>query len=251
MKSLFRWSATLGIVSSAVLWIGQTMTALALPPEQIIQKLGPIPVFTIADEQGAPLVKTGEDNLKTAGVFISQQDAQNFVAQLKQENPDLGGKVQVVPVSLGEIYELQKQNATNAEGLKFAFVPEKSEVDSAKTVLSENGQEYLGGVPLFVARGGDQGYLTIQQNEQEVIPFFFEKEQLESMLTQFKQDKPELASTIKIEVIPLESIIATLEESDDEMLTKIILWPSQEAIDFVRSSQTEAQPSPTETKPNQ
>ncbi|MBR8828169.1 MAG: hypothetical protein DSM107014_09780, partial [Gomphosphaeria aponina SAG 52.96 = DSM 107014] len=89
-----------------------------------------------------------------------------------------------------------------------------------------------------------QGYLTLKQNEQEVIPFFFEKEQLDAMLEQFKQDKPDIASTIKIEVVALESIMTTLQESDDEMLTKILLWPSQESIEFVRSTQPEGQSAP-------
>lgn len=239
MKSLVRWSATLGLIGSALLgsWFSQNPEALALPEDQIIEKLKPVPVFTIADQDGSPLIASGDDNSKVAGVFISQQDANNFVERLKNENPELADKVQVTPVSLGEVYQLAQKNETQANGLNFAYVPVQTEVELAKKLLSENGQEYQGGVPLFVAKGGSEGgYLTIEQNTQQVIPFFFEKKQLEQMVERFKQEKPDLASTVKIEVVPLESVIATLQNSDNEMLNKIVLWPSRESLEFLRSN---------------
>ncbi len=239
MKSLVRWSATLGLIGSALLgsWFSQNPEALALPEDQIIEKLKPVPVFTIADQDGSPLIASGDDNSKVAGVFMSQQDANNFVERLKNENPELADKVQVTPVSLGEVYQLAQKNEAQANGLNFAYVPVQTEVELAKKLLSENGQEYQGGVPLFVAKGGSEGgYLTIEQNTQQVIPFFFEKKQLEQMVERFKQEKPDLASTVKIEVVPLESVIATLQNSDNEMLNKIVLWPSRESLEFLRSN---------------
>ena len=238
MKSLLRWSTTLSLVGSTVLgtWFGST-EALALPAEQVVQKLRPVPVFTVADEQGAPLVASGENNAKVAGVFISRQDAQEFVQRLQTEKPELGSQVQVVPVSLGEVYQLAQSNETQQEGLNFTYVPMQEEVDEAKQLLGANGQEYQGGVPLFVAKGGEEdGYLMIEQNNQQVIPFFFEKEQLQQLIERFKEQKPELASTIKVEVVVLEGMISTLQESDNELLNKIVLVPSAESIEFLRSA---------------
>ena len=237
IKKLVCSSAALSIVGTAIFsaGFGYNLKAWALPQEQVLQKLDPVPVFTIADEKGAPLVASGENDAKVAGVFISQQDAQSFVTRLQSQNPDLASKVKVVPVSLGEVYKLAQANQTQANALNFAYVPEQTEVDSAKTVLSENGQEYQGGVPLFVAKGGtDNGYLTIERNSQQVIPFFFEKQQLENMVTKFKEQKPDLAETVNIEVIPLEGVIATLQSSDDEMLNKIVLVPSAESLEFLK-----------------
>ena len=63
MKSLVRWSATLGLVGSTLL--GSVFTgnlqALALPEEQVVKTLQPIPVFTVTDAQGAPLVASVPD----------------------------------------------------------------------------------------------------------------------------------------------------------------------------------------------
>lgn len=248
MKSLIRWSATLGLVGSVILGssLAQNLTALALPAAQVLEKLQTVPVFTVADQQGSPLVATGEDKKKVAGVFISEKDAKNFVQRLQKENPDLGNKVQVVPVSLGEVYKLAQANEKKPDGLNFAYVPTQAEVDSAKKIL---GDKYQGGVPLFVAKGGKEGgYLTVVQNNQQVIPFFFEKNQLQQMVDRFAKDKPDISSTLKIEVVPLESMIATLQQSNDEMLTKILLVPSQESIDFLRSNAPKPQNAPNAPK---
>jgi hypothetical protein len=243
LRKILGLGATLSVIGGTFL-AGSNLSALALPKEQVLGKLNPVPVFTIADAQGAPLIATGEDNSKVAGVFISKKDADAFIAKLKQENPDLGSKVQVIPVSLGEVYELEEQNQGKKDGLNFAYVPIANQVEAAKKILEQSGQKYQGGVPLFVAKGGDkQGYLTIQQDNKEVIPFFFDKAQVDQMIDSFKKQKPDMASSIKIDVVLLEGVITALAKNDDELLTKIVLWPTQETIEFIRST-TPQQPKP-------
>ncbi|NJL83247.1 MAG: hypothetical protein HC890_10355 [Chloroflexaceae bacterium] len=240
MKSLLRWSTAVGLVGNIILgaFLTQILPAEALPREQIVEKLRIIPVYTIADAQGAPLVASGQNNERVAGVFISKQDAQAFVTRLQTQNQDLASKVQVVPISLAEVYQLAQENEGKQDGLNFAYVPEQDEVESAKQLLSASGEQFAGGVPLFVARGGqNQGYLTIEQNSQQVVPFFFEKQQILQLIERFKQSQPDLAATVKIDVVPLEAMLATLEEKNDELLTRVVLIPSQESIEFIRQSQ--------------
>ncbi len=248
MKSVIRWSTTLGLLGGTVLASGltQTMQVLALPQEAIVKLFQSIPVFTIADEKGAPLVAVVENNKKVTGVFISQQDAQKFFDQLQKKDPTLASKVKVQAVSLGEVYKLADANSKKTDGLNFAYVPMKTEVDSAKKIL---GEKYQGGVPLFAAKAGpEQGYLTIQQNNDQVIPFFFEKAQLQEMVDRLKKEKPDLASSVKIEVIPLEGVIETLQDSNDEGLKKIRLVPSEETLKFIQTT-IESQPKPNQTSP--
>lgn len=232
IKSLIRRSTVLGMVGATIVSTCLvSLKALALPQEQVVEKLNPIPVFTIADEQGAPLVATGEGNAKVTGVFISQQDALKFIERLKTENPDLATKVKVVPVPLGEVFKLTQEDSDTSD-LNFAYVPNEAAVSDAKTV---SGGTYENGVPLFVARGADDnGYLTIERNSQQVIPFFFDKAQIDSVVEQFKTQKPELAENISIEVIPLESVIQTLQTNDDPMLSKITIYPSTESLRFIQ-----------------
>ncbi|MGF1591307.1 MAG: Tic22 family protein [Pleurocapsa sp.] len=238
IKPLVRWSITLGVAGVTFFsWgIVENLIAIALPQEEVLKKLDPVPVFTIADEQGAPLVASGEDQAKVAGVFISQADANQFVNQLKTENPELAQKVKVVPVSLAEVYKLSESAQTQENALNFAYVPEEEAVNSAKTIGEANQQPYQGGVPLFVARGGEgKGYLTFERDSQQVIPFFFDKQQLEEMVARFKEQEPEVAANVDIEVHPLEGVIETLATGSDEILEKIVLVPSTESIEFLQN----------------
>ena len=243
MKSMFSLGAKLGIVSSAIVGsaIFGTMSAFSLPQDQIVQKLGPVPVFTITDAKGAPLVASNEGNKKeggVAGVFINQKDAEAFVNQLKTKNPELAKTVRVVPVSLGEVYKLDQASSTKPNSLDFAYVPAKQQVDAAMALLKQSGQDEkkFQGTPLFVAKAGkEKGYLTVKQADKQVIPFFFNKEELQSMLDRFKKQQPDLASTVEIQVVNLEGVIETMQSRNDTQLNQIMLVPPKASIDFVRS----------------
>jgi len=254
MKSLIRWTATFGLVGTTMLTslLGSYSKALALPEEQIVKTLQSVPVFAIADDQGVPLIAV-EKEQKFTGVFISKQDAQNFFEQLKKENPEVASKVKVQAVSLAQVYKMQTSQ-TDQNRLIIDFVPKESEVESAKKLLSERGQQYQGGVPLFVPKAGkESNFLVINRNNQDFIPFFFEKAAALQMVEQYKKANPAEAATVKIDVIPLENVIATLQQSNDEALTKILLYPSQETIDFIRANSNQKapnQPPANQPRPN-
>lgn len=263
MKSMNRWGATLGIAGSAI--VGSSlmgiMQVLALPQEQIVKKLGTVPVFTITDNKGAPLIASvpnrqnqgsaanqQNQQMSVAGVFINQSDAQAFVEKLKKENPELAKTVRVVPVSLGEVYKLDQANQNKPNSLEVAYLPSKQQVDAAMALLRQGGKKdvnQFNGTPLFVATAGkEKGYLTIKQANQQVIPFFFNKEELQTMLDRFKQQQPNLASTVAIQVVNLEGVLQTLQTRNDQQLNQIILIPPKESIEFVRS----LQPAPTQNQ---
>ncbi|MCS6814078.1 MAG: hypothetical protein NZ772_11005 [Cyanobacteria bacterium] len=258
MKALARWSKVWGLVGGALISssvLGVTV-ALALPDAQVEEKLRPIPVFAIADANGAPLVATppqGENRPPVAGVFISQQDAQAFLDGLRTRNPQLAQGVRVVPVSLGEVYKMERAGRNQANRLEFALVPVKVQVDSAIALLRQSGQQVqeFNGVPLFYATGGrDNGYLTIQQGNQQVIPLFFKKEDLQALLDNFKRQQPALASSVAIRVVNLEGVIQTLQEKNDPQLNQIVFIPSRESLEYVRSLQSGGgQPSRSQQPP--
>lgn len=258
-SSMFSWEATLGIVGSAFIGASTlgSIAALALPQEQIVQKLGPVPVFTITDQTGAPLVASSRDaqnkQESVAGVFINQKDAQAFIEQLKTKNPDLAKTVRVVPVSLGEIYKLDRENESKPNALNIAYVPSQQQVNAAVTLLQQSDQkvEKFNGTPLFVARAGkEKGYLTVKSADQQVIPFFFNKEELQNMLEKFKQQQPDLAASVDIQVVNLEGMIQTLQTRNEKELNQIMLVPPRESIEFVRSLKPTSAPNQTQPAPN-
>ncbi|ERT03491.1 tic22-like family protein, partial [Lyngbya aestuarii BL J] len=85
----------------------------ALTPNEVLEKLGAVPVFTITDSEGSPLVGTAQSQGQSASVvevYISRQDAQAFINELKTQNPELASSVQITAVPLGKIYEIGQQN---------------------------------------------------------------------------------------------------------------------------------------------
>ena len=248
MKPWIRWGTAFGILGSTLLGalLAFNLQVLALTEAQIISKLALVPVFAIADQQGTPLVAAtnvndGEETVAVTGVFIQRQDAQEFIDRLKKEDPDLAKPLQVTPVSLGEVYRMAQVAKANQVKLNFDYVPAQEQVSMALSLINETRQkndqmEQFYGVPLFVARGGKSGgYLTVEQGDQQIIPFFFNKDELQVMIDQFKQSKPDLASTVQIQVVDLQGVLETFEKDDDPQLDTVQLIPSQDSVDFVRS----------------
>lgn len=249
MKKLLRLSVMLSLLTSTLVGASflSSQRAIALPEEEIIKKLIPVPVFTITNSQGLPLLASVNNNNTTtsvAGIFISKKDADNFVQQLlSQNNPNLRD-VRVTPVSLAEIYQMEQASENNPDdAVVFDYVPTESQVESALQVLQNNGEsaENFSGVPLFLATGGsDNGYLTIQEGNNQIIPLFFQKEQLQTMLNRLGETQPDLAASVKIQVVNLQGVINLLETSNDQQLNQIVLIPPQESIEYIRSLQNQS-----------
>lgn len=260
MKSIVRWGATLGLIGSTLLsslFVGN-LRALALTQEEIVQKLRPIPVFIVANPQSGELLvgrvnnppgansANGQNNVSVARVFVSQQDAQAFLDKLRTERPEIGRNMQVIPRSLGELYQRAQENKNQSERLVFDMVPVKQQVDSALAMLRQSGQQenQFNGVPLFIPRGGpDKGYITMQVPEmgnQQIIPVFFSREDAQNMLNQFKQQNPQQASNADIEVVNFEGVIQTLTSKNDQWLNQLMLIPPPEAREFLRSLQQQS-----------
>jgi len=246
MRFRVRQGAAFALIGSAIVGSAcvSRLQAQALPPDQIVQKLEPVPVFMVIDGKGAPLVATVMDgNKKQAviGIFIRDKDAEGFVNQLKTKNPDLGKLAKVIPVSLGKVYQLEQTHESKPDAPTFIYVPEQQDVKSALAVLQQNGQKVnkFNGTPLFVAKTGkDKDYLSVRQNNQEEIPFFFSENELQNLVERFKQQKPNLASSVTIEVVSLEDLLQTLKTRNTAGLNEVVLIPPQESIDYVRSLQS-------------
>lgn len=55
------------------------------------------------------------------------------------------------------------------------------------------------------------------------------------MLERFKKQKPDLASTVEIQVVNLEGVLQALQTRNDQALNQIVLVPPRESLEFVRS----------------
>lgn len=259
MKSFLRWSATLGLAGGVLLGtlLSSAQRVLALTDEQVAERLRPVPVFTLTDDRGAPLVASppqGEQGPSVARVFISQQDAQAFLNTLRQANPQAAQGVAVRLVSLAEVFQLAQTSQAQQIPLRFGFVPQQQQVQTAQTILQQSGQpqQEFNGVPLFVAQSDAQngGYLTIQQGDQQVIPMYFVREELQAMLDRLRQQQPDLAAQMSVHVINLEGLIQTLKSTDDPNLPQIVIVPSRETLEYIRTNAPqEQQPAQGQPRP--
>lgn len=257
MKSFLRWSATLTLVGSVLLgsFVGGGMRALALPDEQVMERLDNVPVFTLVDGEGSLVVATlsqESDALPVAAVFISHQNAENFLRNMQTTNPETAEGVRIAPVSLAQVYEIALAGRSEENPLQVAFIPVPGEVEAALSILREEGQniEEFPGVPLFVAKSGEgenESTLTIIRGEQEVIPMYFSEADIQATIATLRESQPELADTVRIEVVSLGRLIENLRSSDNPELNQIYLVPSRESVEFVRSLQQRV----NEQAPNQ
>jgi len=251
MKSLIRWSAALAMVGSILvgsLFVGNARV-LALPEEEVKARLETVPVFTLVDAEGSLVVATfteEENSPPVATVFISHTNAENFLRNMGANDPESVSGVRIVPISLARVYEIALAGQDEEAPLRVAFIPERQEVEAALNVLQQNGQtvEEFQGVPLFIAKSGEgeeEALLTIQRGEEQVIPMYFSEEELQAALNGLRESQPELAASVRIDVVPLDRLIENLRTSDNQELNQIYLVPPQESIEIIRSMQQEAQ----------
>lgn len=247
ISSLIRQGIKLSLVGAIVLaglsGMGN-IQALALPEEQVEKKLREVPVFTLINPKGEFVVlstKNKNQTISQVGFFVSKQDAQKFLDnRLKKENPQLASTIQVRPLSLADYYKLVLEERKKADSsVLFTVVPSQNQVEAAKKVLNDSGKkDQKFSVPLFVPKlKKDNSYLTIPlpQTKERYIPFFFDKEQVVSLLDEFKKAVPQEAANTTIEVVDLYTVLGTLNTSNDEGAKKILLYPSRESIEFIRS----------------
>jgi nickel transport protein len=271
MKRLIHWSAVIGLIGGfflAPLPIN-SLQALALTQDQVEQSLRSVPVFTLTNAQGALLGVTSSANGQQPNgqqpngqrnssqgevlVFISREDAQNFLNNnVRQQDANAANNVRVSFLSLAQVYQLslRPENRNQANHLEFTFVPNEQEVQTARSLLQQGGQnaEQFRGIPLYIPTltGSQQGeYLAVQQNGQTIIPVFFKRDELQILLDRVRRDQPSLADNIKIQVVDLLGFIQTLETENDPNLSRFVLQPPQDSIEFVRSQSQQANPNPS------
>jgi len=231
---LVRCAATVGLSLSLLCGsLTRPQPALALPEADIEQILAPVPVFMVTNAEGMPLTALPENSEPIASVFISRASAESLIANLRNNNPQLASQLQVRAVPLFQVF----QQARGQDEINFELVPTQSQVEAARALDAD-----FRGTPLFVAQAPDGGYLSINSDGQQIIPFFFEKQMLDALVSRFTQQNPQQAGAIAIQVVSLESFIGTLETSDNEELNRFALILSNESLNYVRSLQQQQQP---------
>ncbi len=271
MKSLVRWGTTLGLLGSTLLGTVVSINApvLALSEQQVKEKLDSVPVYLITNSQGLPLSRPlpeaqGQKGGSVTGVYMSQKEAQSFIKELqnvKEKDPKMTEMVkslQVTAVPLGVIYQQLQSSKGKPDRLLFAFKPVEQEIKAAMDLLRQSGQQVnqFKSVPVFAVRfAPDKGYVPIKlpSDTQEIVPLFLSKQDALGLLGQVKGQFPKA----DIQVVDVDGVIKTLQDKNDEWLNRVVLVPSAESRDYIKTlpqTPSNATPSrnqvPTKPAPN-
>jgi Tic22-like family len=251
MKSLVKLGLTLSLLGGSV--IGSAVVkppiAVAIPEADALKRLDPVPVFAVANQEGVPIMgsvpnpKDKTKQIQFLTFYMSQQDAQGLVTLLKTQKPDIGKNARVVTLSMRQAYDIKIKNKDKAESLAIEFQPSKQQVDAAIAVLKQNGQNVkdFKDIPAFYATGGaDKGLLTIEQGKNKVIPFYFNKQDLQGMLDQLKQKDPKLSSTTTVQVTSLSQLVSALMKDNSTGIQQITLVPDRASLEYALQQQKAA-----------
>ncbi|OCQ92659.1 hypothetical protein BCD64_07845 [Nostoc sp. MBR 210] len=251
MKALVRWGATLGLIGSTLLgtvFVGN-VPVLALSEQQIKEKLDSVPVYLITNDKGLPLSRPLPENQdgkklggSVTGVYLSRQEAQAFINQLRTTNAndpkmaEIVKNLQVTAVPLGIIYQQLQQTKNQPNRLVFAFKPVDQDVKGALELLNQSGQkvDQFRSVPIFAVRfAPDQGYVPIKltNDKEQVVPLFVSKQDAQGLLNQVKPKYPKA----DIQVIDIDGVIKTLQDKNEDWLKQVVLVPSQESREYIRT----------------
>lgn len=260
--ALKRWGAVLAIAGAA--WVGGVApgqplpAAWALSEDEVARRLGAVPVFTIMLASGQPLVVFPSDGQGTANRplsegrvihFFNPNDAQAMLTSLQRRNPEGMAGSSILVSSLGEVYQRQRSPG-QANRPRTSYWPLAAQNDAAINLIRAENPGELGndvifpGIPLFTAtQGNTDNFLTIQEDNREVVPLFFRREDLDALLSRFRQVQPALINNAQIQVINLETLITELEQGreGDPFVDRARLIPSREALEFIQSVQGEQQ----------
>ena len=223
-QSLVKRIQSLALLSTTIVgcWFAPAVTSsfsssvLALPQEQINQKLGPIFVFTISSDEGVPLVGKDETTGKlTTPIFMARQEAEQFVQDLTKSNPEVLKDKSIQPIPLLTIYN---ESIKEDSQITFQFIGQLKQIEEAKKL----NPQYSRGVPLFVISADDQLVTLVRPNENnenvEVIPLFFEKEKVDTVIADIKKGESDLPDNVEIKVFTiLEAMFNEFKTGNDEV----------------------------------
>lgn len=219
--------------------------AEAATEQEVFEKLEGIPVFTITDEQGTPILGSLNQDPANADrqlllFFLNPDDANALINQIKSSNPQVGNQARVIVRSMNDAYKVIQDNQD--EAIAFQIVPSQTSLDSARKILADQGKpaDQLPNVPVFFATGGQdengEGLLTLQQEGQQIVPFFFEQKDLEGLIDRARQQQADVAQGTEIQVTSLFQVLDSMIADEDAATRdteRFTFVPSREAFEYV------------------
>jgi hypothetical protein len=225
----------------AVAVAAASLTAVAQPPSEPAagSRLTRVPAFLFTDSKGQPLMITPTGAPRALiGVFFTPTEAEAFAAALTKRDPKLAKELKMVIVTLAEV-DSRRQSATAKDPL-YTYIASTAEITAAQALLKAEGKtEKFQGVPVFIARTGQNAYLSVKEGDHNIVPAFLSWADLDQRLKQLRVDNPTLAAKVTVTATTLETLLPQLKRPENQVLQLVAPTPS---LTFVRDSLKAAEP---------
>ncbi|GJQ12859.1 hypothetical protein GpartN1_g4650.t1 [Galdieria partita] len=198
-----------------------------------------VKVYMVANQAGQPFLAEGiEANTQVGLFFFTAADASMMLMQMSQ---GAGGNARVEAISLDKAYDMVTAKPTPS-GLKdpkgrdlkvvFRFCPEVSQVRFYRQVAKNKS---LRSVPVFVAPD-----LMLEKNNQNLIPAFLDKEDLERSWKELKKTHPELPLRPKIEAVDLLDVLEEMEKGTNPDIYQLGFYAPRKNLVWVQGNHNHA-----------
>ncbi|OIP69439.1 MAG: hypothetical protein AUK48_14585 [Oscillatoriales cyanobacterium CG2_30_44_21] len=260
-KSLVKLAAIAGVAGAIAISPIFTPKAEALTEDQALGRLSRIPVFTITDEKGIPLIASVQrdpnakpDDSQIFLFFLGSNEAQMMLSQVKKSSPEIGKKAQITAAPLNKVYELIRQNKDKKSF--FEIVPSQSNLEAARKILVEQGVagDKIPNLPVFFLVSSDKKEPIIlsndknrngvvDQDEVQSLPFFFDRSDIQTFLDEQAKIQPDIVKKTKVEVTSLLLVVENMISKDNKPnpASDIFLFvPSRSSQEFIVKSGNQA-----------
>lgn len=244
MQEIFRKLASVGL--TAIATAGSVLlasgSAFALSNQEIIEKLGNIPVFLVIDAEGQPLTVSvtdaEEQTVPAPIVFIDSVEAQAFIEDAEETEAEFADDIQLAVLPLSDVYE-EAASQLNSGADSLVYIPSAQSLYLANEIAREEIQ----GVPLYAAVDLERNqYLLTGDN---TLPMFFSLQDLRSRVQSLVAVNPEIEDAIGVQVTTFETILSDMatEDPDNDALMELVEFiPSSQTVEYVRSLSNSAAP---------
>lgn len=261
MKRIKHWALTLSLAGSLLLGAASPRPAIALSEAEVMSQLTSVPVFTLVDDKGNPIVGSIKDAQKKDKpvllFFLNHKDALEQLAFYQKEKPADAAKAGIRLLSMKEVLE-SFDKIKDKNQVIYSIEPNTSQLQTAVELLKTNGQivskdgklvtksgqAFVPDVPLFypttVGEDGKTRFLPLSV-EQEVkgkketnsfVPFYLSKADLDRDL---KELLKEPNANVKVQVLMFNAYLSHLYGAKTQAEVPFKLIPSDESSKFVNS----------------
>jgi hypothetical protein len=204
--------------------------------KNFFQKLSQVPVFAVTNSSGQPYLANNSKGEQVGLIFFSHEDALNLLKAMQKARQVSDARIYIM--GLDKAYKMVLSNATSS-GIKghqgqelkmiFRFYPNQKQIKYANSIVNGiNFSDKVKNIPVFIADG-----LTIRKGNEDVIPIFLTKEDLDEAWSKMNLNNPDINPKPTIIIGDLIKIIRAMESNKNEY-SKFGFFPPKESLEFVK-----------------